>query len=127
MTTQIYHSSRVEDIISTMQHTDHQLMIVDSIQTVHSSSSDSTAGSATQVRACSEALVAAAKSTHTTLIIIGHVTKGGEIAGPKYLEHIVDVVLYLEGEESSQLRFLRGQKNRFGPTHDTGIFDMTLF
>ncbi len=125
--TNIYRATDVADIVATMQENDHQLMIIDSIQTIHSSQSDAPAGSPNQVRIVSEQLVAAAKQTNTALIIVGHVTKGGEIAGPKYLEHIVDVVLYLEGDSDGQLRFLRVKKNRFGPTHDTGIFDMTLF
>jgi DNA repair protein RadA/Sms len=125
--TSIYRATDVADIVTTMQQIDHDLMIIDSIQTIHSSQSDAPAGSPNQVRIVSEQLVAAAKMTNTTLIIVGHVTKGGEIAGPKYLEHIVDVVLYLEGDSDGQLRFLRVKKNRFGPTHDTGIFDMTLF
>ncbi len=125
--TNIYRATDVADIVATMQENDHQLMIIDSIQTIHSSQSDAPAGSPNQVRIVSEQLVAAAKQTNTALIIVGHVTKGGEIAGPKYLEHIVDVVLYLEGDSDGQSRFLRVKKNRFGPTHDTGIFDMTLF
>jgi DNA repair protein RadA/Sms len=124
---QLYHSTHIEDILTTAEISQPDLIIIDSIQTVYSEHTDSSAGSPNQVKYCSEKLSEYGKQNNCTVIIIGHVTKGGEIAGPKYLEHIVDVVLYLEGDRFGQLRFLRSQKNRFGHTDDSGIFEMTLF
>jgi DNA repair protein RadA/Sms len=123
----IYHSTHIEDILTTAESTQPDLMIIDSIQTIYSEHTDSSAWSPNQVKYCSEKLSEYGKQNNCTVIIIGHVTKGGEIAGPKYLEHIVDVVLYLEWDRFGQLRFLRSQKNRFGHTDDSGIFEMTLF
>ena len=123
----IYHSTHIEDILTTAESTQPDLIVVDSIQTIYSEHNDSGAGSPNQVKYCAEKLSEFGKQQNCAIIIIGHVTKGGEIAGPKYLEHIVDVVLYLEGDRFGQLRFLRGQKNRFGHTDDSGIFEMTLF
>jgi len=124
---QIYHSTHIEDILTTAENSKPDLIVVDSIQTIYSQHNDSGAGSPNQVKYCAEKLSEFGKQQNCAIIIIGHVTKGGEIAGPKYLEHIVDVVLYLEGDRFGQLRFLRGQKNRFGHTDDSGIFEMTLF
>jgi DNA repair protein RadA/Sms len=124
---QLYHSTHIEDILTTAESTQPDLIIIDSIQTIYSEHTDSSAGSPNQVKYCSEKLSEYGKQNNCTVIIIGHVTKGGEIAGPKYLEHIVDVVLYLEWDRFGQLRFLRSQKNRFGHTDDSGIFEMTLF
>lgn len=123
----IFHTAKIEDIIATTHDKQIDVIIVDSIQTVHSWVIDSPAGSPNQVRQASELLTALAKKSQVTIFIIGHVTKGGEIAGPKYLEHIVDVVMYLEWDKDGQLRFLRTKKNRFWPTDDVGIFEMTLF
>ncbi len=120
-----FHTTSVDDIIATMQSGSYDIMIIDSIQTMQSQSYDGIMGTPWQIKACSEALHQAAKDTQTTLIIIGHVTKGGDIAWPKYLEHIVDVVLYLEGERLGEYRFLRNYKNRFGHADETGIFGMT--
>jgi len=124
---QLYHSTHIEDILTTAESTQPDLIIIDSIQTIYSEHTDSSAGSPNQVKYCSEKLSEYGKQNNCTVIIIGHVTKGGEIAWPKYLEHIVDVVLYLEWDRFGQLRFLRSQKNRFGHTDDSGIFEMTLF
>ncbi len=100
------------------------LVIVDSIQTLASSDLDGMAGSVGQIRHCAEILVAAAKSIGVPIIIIGHVTKEGTIAGPKVLEHMVDTVLYLEGERFANARILRTLKNRFGAIEEVGIFEM---
>lgn len=123
----LYHSTKLEDIISTTKEKGFDFIVIDSIQTIYSTASDSSAGSANQVKYCAEKLSEYCKSRGVTMFIIGHITKWGEIAGPKYLEHIVDVVLYLEGDRFGQLRFLRSQKNRFGHTDDSAIFEMTLF
>jgi DNA repair protein RadA/Sms len=100
------------------------LTIVDSIQTLYSEDLAGMAGSVGQIRHCTELLIASAKSRGTPIIIIGHVTKEGEIAGPKVLEHMVDTVLYLEGERYADARILRTLKNRFGPVEEVGIFEM---
>ncbi len=100
------------------------LVVVDSIQTVLSSHLTAAPGSISQVRECTLQLMHLAKSTHTPIFIIGHVTKEGTVAGPKALEHIADAVLYLEGERYHSYRLLRGVKNRFGATHEVGVFEM---
>jgi DNA repair protein RadA/Sms len=100
------------------------LVVVDSIQTLTSSDLDGMAGSVGQIRHCAEVLLAAAKSKGIPMIIIGHVTKEGTIAGPKVLEHMVDTVLYLEGERFANARILRTFKNRFGAVEEVGIFEM---
>jgi len=123
----IFHSTHLEDIISTAQKHDFDFIIIDSIQTIYSNHNDSVAGSANQVKYCTEKISEFCKQNNCTIFVIGHVTKWWEIAGPKYLEHIVDVVMYLEWDRFGQLRFLRSQKNRFGHTDDSGIFEMTLF
>ncbi len=101
-----------------------RLVIVDSIQTLFSSDLEGMAGSVGQIRHCTEVLIAAAKSKGIPIIIIGHVTKEGMIAGPKVLEHMVDTVLYLEGERYADARVLRTLKNRFGAIEEVGIFQM---
>jgi DNA repair protein RadA/Sms len=100
------------------------LVIVDSIQTVIAGHITSAPGSISQVRECTLQLMQLAKSTHIPIFIIGHVTKEGTVAGPKALEHIADAVLYLEGERYHSYRLLRGVKNRFGATHEVGVFEM---
>src|SRR5579859_4056067 len=100
------------------------LVVVDSIQTLLSSHLTAAPGSISQVRECTLQLMRLAKSTHTPIFIIGHVTKEGTVAGPKALEHIADAVLYLEGERYHTYRLLRGVKNRFGATHEVGVFEM---
>jgi DNA repair protein RadA/Sms len=100
------------------------LVIVDSIQTVMANHLTAAPGSISQVRECTLQLMQLAKSTHVPIFIIGHVTKEGTVAGPKALEHIADAVLYLEGERYHSYRLLRGVKNRFGATHEIGVFEM---
>jgi len=102
-----------------------QAVVIDSIQTVYSGDFPSTPGSIVQVRECALKLQQLAKTTETPVILVGHVTKEGTVAGPRTLEHLVDVVLYLEGERFHQNRILRGVKNRFGATDEIGIFEMT--
>lgn len=102
-----------------------KLIVIDSIQTLSSSELDGMAGSVGQIRFCAEELVTFAKTRGVPIIIIGHVTKEGEIAGPKVLEHMVDTVLYLEGERYADARILRTLKNRFGPIEEVGIFEMS--
>lgn len=121
----VFHTTSCEAIMDTSLEYQHQLIVIDSIQTITTEQSDSSPGSPAQVRTCAELLTSLAKQHHVTVLIIGHVTKGGEIAGPKYLEHIVDVVLYLEGDRTGDMRFLRNYKNRFGHADGTGIFGMT--
>ncbi len=104
--------------------TDNQLVIIDSIQTLVSDEFEGIAGSIGQVRRCAEMLVTTAKSQGFPIIIIGHVTKEGTIAGPKVLEHMVDTVLYLEGERFANARILRTLKNRYGAVEEVGIFEM---
>ncbi|MBI2410872.1 MAG: DNA repair protein RadA [Candidatus Kerfeldbacteria bacterium] len=114
----------VEVICKTILETKPALVIIDSIQTVASSSVESEPGSVNQIKASTVRFLEVAKSTNIPIIIIGHVTKGGELGGPKTLEHIVDTVLYLEGERHHQFRLLRAVKNRFGATNEVGVFDM---
>jgi len=102
-----------------------KLVIVDSIQTIHSDEIDSETGSVNQIKISAAKIADAAKVTNVPVIIIGHITKEGKIAGPKTLEHLVDVVLNLEGERSGICRILRSPKNRFGSTDEIGIFEMT--
>ena len=101
-----------------------QLLIIDSIQTISSSSVDGAPGGVTQVREIAASLIRIAKERNITLVLVGHVTKDGSIAGPRLLEHIVDVVLHFEGERHSRLRLIRAIKNRFGASDEVGCFDM---
>jgi DNA repair protein RadA/Sms len=117
--------SDVESITATIEAGQFGLVIIDSIQTMATSMLTGAAGSVGQVTASAQQLQSAAKRSGAALIIIGHVTKEGSIAGPKVLEHLVDVVLYLEGDRYGNLKALRGIKNRFGSTNEVGIFEMT--
>ena len=101
------------------------VLVIDSIQTMYADNIDSAPGSVTQVRACAQTLITFAKSRGTVLLLVGHVTKEGQIAGPRVLEHMVDTVLYFEGERGHQFRILRSVKNRFGATDEIGVFEMT--
>lgn len=102
-----------------------QLLIVDSVQTLSSPEVDSSAGGVSQVREVAASIIAAAKRRNMTTLLVGHVTKDGSIAGPRLLEHLVDVVCQFEGERHSRLRLLRAVKNRYGPTDEVGCFDLT--
>ena len=101
------------------------LVVIDSIQTMYLDTLDSAPGTVAQVRACAGELIRLAKRRGITLLLVGHVTKEGMIAGPRVLEHMVDTVLYFEGERGHQFRILRSVKNRFGPTDEIGVFEMT--
>ncbi len=120
----IYTETSLENILRQMAALTPDLVIVDSIQTIFSETVESAAGSVSQIRECAAALLKYAKSTSTSIIIIGHITKDGMIAGPKILEHIVDVVLQFEGDNNNIYRILRGIKNRFGATFEIGVFEM---
>ncbi len=117
--------TEVENIIKIINKEKPGLVIVDSIQTVYKQDVDSVAGSVNQVRESCAHFLYTAKSTNIPIIIIGHVTKEGMIAGPKMLEHIVDAVMYFEAEKYYKLKILRAVKNRFGSTNEIGIFEMT--
>ncbi len=116
--------TNLEVILEHVQATAPTLLIVDSIQTTYTSEVESSAGSVTQVRECSSRLRELAKNNGVAVFLIGHVTKEGTIAGPRVLEHIVDTVLYLEGDRFGAYRLLRSVKNRFGPTSEVGVFEM---
>ena len=118
-------STITNDIAATIAAGDYALVIVESIQAVAVNEVASAAGNVSQITNSTQLLSAAAKSTNTALIVVGHVTKEGSIAGPKVLEHIVDVVLQLEGDRYGGFKLLRGTKNRFGSTNEVGIFEMT--
>jgi len=116
---------KLEEIMDELLREDYEVCIIDSIQTIYSSSLTSAPGSVSQVREITFELMRKAKESNIAMFIIGHITKDGSIAGPRVLEHIVDTVLYFEGEASRELRMLRGFKNRFGSTSEIGIFEMT--
>ena len=118
----IFSTNALEDIITTIGTHRPAFVVIDSIQMV--GLQDTSFGSISQIRENAEILIKIAKSTGTTILLIGHVTKNDELAGPKILEHLVDVVLYLEGEKNSDLRILRTTKNRFGSTLEVGVFEM---
>ncbi len=122
---QLGNATMVEAIAETIRQTKPPLAIVDSIQTLFSDKVPGEPGNITQVRAATVQLLTAAKHSGTTVILIGHVTKDGNVAGPKTLEHLVDTVLYLEGDRHHNMRILRAVKNRFGSTDEVGMFDMT--
>ncbi|WP_298706391.1 DNA repair protein RadA [uncultured Veillonella sp.] len=116
--------TNLDSILQEAAQNKPMLLVIDSIQTMFTDNLDSAPGSVAQVRECTARLLRFAKEQNVPVIIIGHVTKEGNIAGPRMLEHIVDVVLYFEGERSYQFRILRSIKNRFGSTSETGLFVM---
>jgi len=116
----------VDDIVATLSHgKPPQLVVIDSIQTMWTQAVESAPGTVTQVRGSAGELIRFAKRTGASVILVGHVTKDGQIAGPRVVEHMVDAVLSFEGEGSQQFRILRAMKNRFGPTDEIGVFEMT--
>lgn len=121
---QIISTSSLEEILATAEALKPVLLIVDSVQVIASGEIESMAGGISQVRTVAEKLLTYAKSTGTTVVLVGHVTKEGELAGPRVLEHLVDTVLTLEGDRHHELRFLRTAKNRFGATSEVGVFSM---
>ncbi len=117
-------TTALDDVMNHLERSRPVMVVVDSIQAVYDDSLASTAGSVAQIRECTRTLTEWAKVQNVPVILTGHVTKGGEIAGPKALEHMVDVVLYLEGDPISSWRLLRAMKNRFGSTNEVGVFEM---
>tara|TARA_B100002049_G_C16069112_1_gene371916 strand:+ start:606 stop:1961 length:1356 start_codon:yes stop_codon:yes gene_type:complete len=116
--------NRIQGILDQVSLVQPELIVVDSIQTIYSEDLDSLPGSISQIRECGQQLLQLAKQKGIAVLIIGHVTKEGVIAGPKMLEHLVDTVLYLEGDDRYDHRILRSAKNRFGTTNEVGIFQM---
>ncbi|WP_273720562.1 MULTISPECIES: DNA repair protein RadA [unclassified Bartonella] len=118
--------TNVEDILATLsEHKNLDMVIIDSIQTLWSDAADSAPGTVTQVRISAQAMIRFAKKTGAAVVLVGHVTKDGQIAGPRVVEHMVDAVLYFEGEGGHHYRILRTVKNRFGPTDEIGVFEMS--
>ena len=115
---------RLEQVLIELEHKEYDFLIIDSIQTLYSENISSAPGSVTQVRQITFELMRIAKDKNIAIFIIGHITKDGSIAGPRVLEHMVDTVLYFEGDSSQELRILRGFKNRFGATSEIGVFEM---
>lgn len=120
----VYAGTDVDDIISVCENINPQIMIVDSVQTVYKSDLPSTPGSVAQVRECTMSFMELAKGKNITVFVVGHVNKDGFIAGPKVLEHMVDCVLYFEGDKNMSYRILRAAKNRYGSTNEIGVFEM---
>lgn len=120
----VYAETLLDNIVAQVTALKPDLLVIDSIQTISTSTVESSAGSVSQIRECAAQLLRLAKTTGTSVIIIGHITKDGTIAGPKILEHIVDVVLQFEGDNNNVYRILRGNKNRFGATFEIGVYEM---
>ncbi len=121
-------ATNVRDILASVDSTGGgksiSVLVIDSIQTMYVDNIDSAPGTVTQVRTSAQEIIRTAKAKNIAVIFVGHVTKEGQIAGPRVLEHMVDTVLYFEGDRSHQFRILRGVKNRFGPTDEIGVFEM---
>ncbi|AVW91581.1 DNA repair protein RadA [Celeribacter baekdonensis] len=117
--------TNLRDILTTLEAEMPDLVIIDSIQTMWADNVESAPGSVSQVRAAAHELVTFAKSRGVSVVLVGHVTKDGQLAGPRVVEHMVDTVLYFEGERGHHFRLLRAVKNRFGPAHEIGVFEMT--
>ncbi|SDI10236.1 DNA repair protein RadA [Lutimaribacter saemankumensis] len=122
---QLAAETNLRDILTTLEAEKPQLVIIDSIQTMWADNVDSAPGSVSQVRAAAHELTTFAKRRGVSVVLVGHVTKEGQIAGPRVVEHMVDTVLYFEGERGHQFRILRSVKNRFGPADEIGVFEMT--
>lgn len=120
----VFTETLLENIVAQIEELRPDVVIIDSIQTISTDLVESSAGSVTQIRECAATLLKVAKSLGIAVFIIGHITKEGSIAGPKILEHIVDVVLQFEGDGNHTYRILRGIKNRFGATYEIGVFEM---
>lgn len=120
----LFSETDLDLIIQTAINEQPDLLVIDSIQTMQTASADSSAGSLTQVKECTSALLAFAKEYNIPILIIGHITKDGNLAGPKIMEHLVDTVLRFEGDQNHQYRILRSLKNRFGNTSEIGIYEM---
>jgi len=120
----ILSETRLSDITAAVEQIRPDILIVDSIQTLYNEENDSTPGSVSQVKDCTMALLQLSKQEGITVFVVGHINKDGNIAGPKVLEHMVDCVLYFEGDANSPYRLLRAAKNRFGSTNEIGVFEM---
>lgn len=120
----IFSATKLDDVLRAMEELKPSAAVVDSIQTLYLEGATGSAGSVSQVRECATALLHTSKHTGTSTFLVGHVTKSGDIAGPRVLEHIVDVVLHVEGDKVQSHRLLRGVKNRFGPADEVGVFEM---
>ncbi|NOZ41608.1 MAG: DNA repair protein RadA [Alphaproteobacteria bacterium] len=118
--------TNLRDILTTLdKEPGLQVVVIDSIQTMYADTADSAPGTVTQVRTCAQELIRYAKARNVCVLLVGHVTKDGQIAGPRVLEHMVDTVLYFEGDRGHQFRILRAVKNRFGGTDEIGVFEMS--
>ena len=120
----ILSETRLSDILEATEEFSPDVLIVDSIQTLYNEQNDSTPGSVSQVKDCTMALMQLSKSEGITVFVVGHINKDGAIAGPKVLEHMVDCVMYFEGDPTTSYRMLRAAKNRFGSTNEIGVFEM---
>ena len=116
--------TRTQNIFAQIEKLAPELIIIDSVQTLHTDYIDSSPGSVSQIKECTAEFIRFAKETHVPVFLVGHITKDGQIAGPKILEHMVDVVLQFEGDRNHMYRILRTQKNRFGATSEIGIYEM---
>src|SRR5207237_2457075 len=116
---------QLENILNALAEHKRDVAVIDSMQTLYSDALSSAPGSVAQVRECAAQLTRVAKQTGITIIMVGHVTKEGALAGPRVLEHIVDTVLYFEGDNHSSFRLVRAIKNRFGAVNELGVFAMT--
>ncbi len=120
----ILSETRISDIMSAVEDLKPDILIADSVQTLYNEENESSPGSVSQVKDCTMSLLEVSKTQGITVFVVGHINKDGAIAGPKVLEHIVDCVLYFEGDPNSSYRMLRGAKNRFGSTNEIGVFEM---
>ena len=120
----ILSETRLSDVVEAVEETKPDILIVDSIQTLYNEENDSSPGSVSQVKDCTMTMMQLSKQQGITVFVVGHINKDGNIAGPKVLEHMVDCVLYFEGDPNSSYRLLRAAKNRFGSTNEIGVFEM---
>ena len=120
----ILSETRLSDILEAVEATKPDILMVDSVQTLYNEENDSTPGSVSQVKDCTMSMMQLSKSQGITVFVVGHINKDGNIAGPKVLEHMVDCVLYFEGDPNTSYRLLRAAKNRFGSTNEIGVFEM---
>ena len=120
----IFSETRLSDILQTVEETKPDILIIDSIQTLYQEENESSPGSVSQVKDCTMTLMNLSKTNGITVFVVGHINKDGNIAGPKVLEHMVDCVLYFEGDPNTSYRLLRAAKNRFGSTNEIGVFEM---
>ena len=120
----VYSQTNLEAVNTQIENLKPEILVIDSIQSIYTSNITSSSGSVSQIRECTNALMDIAKNKNITVVVIGHVTKDGNIAGPKVLEHMVDTVIYFEGDKYKSQRLLRSIKNRFGSTNEIGVFNM---